>query len=167
MEIVTKVEQMVSGWMKDLPHLPKELTKWLAENAWWLTIIGVVVGGFGILGVLSAMTAGSALLGALGVPALGGMLLVGSLVSLAGTAAGVVVEAMAISPLKAMQKKGWDLMFLATLVSFAGAVVSSLIGVNIVGVLMSAVGAAISFYVLLEVKSYFGAKAKTEDKPTA
>jgi hypothetical protein len=164
MQQVAQIEKTVAGWMKDLPHLPKGLTKWLAENAWWLVIIGVVFGVFGLLATLSAMTLGSAVLGALGAPVLGGAFFVSSLISLIGAGVAVVVEAMAISLLKAMQKKGWDLLFLSTLVSVAGAVVSSLVSVNIIGIVWAALAAAISFYVLLEVKSYFGAKAKLAEK---
>ncbi|QQS21965.1 hypothetical protein IPM09_00190 [Candidatus Saccharibacteria bacterium] len=164
MEQLHKLETMIAGWMKDLPHLPRNFTKWLAENAWWLVIIGVALGVLALMTTLSAMTVGSAVLGALGAPVLGGAFLISSVVSLVGAGISVVVEAMAISPLKTMQKKGWDLLFLSTLVSFAGAVVSSLVSVNIIGVVWAALAAAISFYILLEVKSYFGAKAKLAEK---
>jgi hypothetical protein len=164
MQQVEKIEKMVATWMKDMPHLPKGLTKWLAENAWWLVIIGVVLSVLSLLMALTALTVGSVVLGTLGAAALGGTLFVGALISLVGSAASAVIEGLAISPLKVMNKKGWDLLFLSVLVGFAGAVVSSLIGMNIMGVVWAAVAAAISFYVLLEVKPYFVGAAKHETK---
>lgn len=155
MQYVDTVANTAGKWMKDVPHLPKGLTKWLAENSWWLTIIGVVLSAFGILGLLTTMMAGSVVLAAVGAVGLGGMVFVSSLVTLVGTGIAVVVEAMAISPLKAMKKRGWELMFFALLVSVALGIVGSLLSVNIAGILFGLVGAAIGIYVALELKPYF------------
>ena len=156
--MVTDIEHIIAGWMKDLPHLPKDLTKWLADNAWWLAIIGVVLGAIGVVSMLSVMTVGSAFVGAVAGAAVGGTLFLSSMLSIAVAAVAVVVAGLAISPLKAMQKKGWDLLFLSVLISFAGGVILNLVGLNIVGALYTALGAAIGCYVLLEVQSYFAAK---------
>ena len=155
MQYADSVANTVAKWMKDVPHLPKEFTKWLAENAWWLTIIGVAFSAFGILGLLTAMTAGSVVLTAVGATAYSGMFLVSSIISVVGYGAAIVLQAMAISPLKAMKKRGWDLMFLSLLVSVALGVLGSLLSVNILGVLLGLVGAAIGAYVMLELKHYF------------
>jgi len=141
--------------MKDVPHLPKGLTKWLAENSWWLTIVGVVFSVFGVFGILAAMTAGSALLVVVGAPALGGMFFVSSVVSLVGIGISVVAEVMAITPLKAMKKRGWDLMFFVLLVSVVMGLLGSLLTANVGGILFGLIGAAIGAYVLLEFKQYF------------
>ncbi len=155
MQYIDSVSSTVAKWMKDVPHLPKGLTKWLAENSWWLTIIGVVLSVFAVFSLLVAMTAGSAVLVAVGAPAIGGMFFVSSLVALVGTGISVVAEAMAIAPLKAMKKRGWDLMFFVLLVSVAMGIVGSLLTANVGGILFGLIGAAIGAYVMLEFKQYF------------
>jgi hypothetical protein len=141
--------------MKDVPHLPKGFTKWLAENSWWLTIVGVVFSVIGAFGLLAAMTAGSALMVVVGAPALGGMFFISTLISLIGIGVSVVAEVMAITPLKAMKKRGWDLMFFVLLVSVAMGLLGSLLSANVGGILFGLIGAAIGAYVLLELKHYF------------
>ncbi len=155
MQYIDSVSSTVAKWMKDVPHLPKGLTKWLAENSWWLTIISVVFSVVGAFGILAAMTAGSALLVVVGAPALGGMFFVSSVISLIGVGVSVVAEIMAITPLKAMKKRGWDLMFFVLLVSVAVGILGSLLTANVGGILFGLVGAAIGAYVLLELKYYF------------
>jgi hypothetical protein len=155
MQYVESVSTTVAKWMKDVPHLPKGFTKWLAENSWWLTIVGVVISVFGVFGLLAAMTAGSALLVVVGAPALGGMFFISSLVSLVGIGISVVAEVMAITPLKAMKKRGWDLMFFVLLVSVAMGILGSLLTANVGGILFGIIGAAIGAYVILELKHYF------------
>jgi hypothetical protein len=155
MQYVDAVANTTAKWMKDVPHLPKGLTKWLAENSWWLAIIGVVLSAFGALGLLTTIMAGSAVLVAVGAVAYSGVFLVGALISLAGIAATVIIEAMAISPLKGMKRRGWDLMFLSLLVAVAFNIVGSLLAMNIAGILFALIGAAIGVYVALELKPYF------------
>ena len=166
MESVHKIEKTMEGWFKDVPHLPAGFTKWLAENAWWLTVIGVVFGVFGLFGTLTALTVGSVVLTAVGGPALGGLVFFGSLLSLIVTGITLVFEAMAISPLKASAKRGWDLVFLASLVGGAGGAISALLSVNIGGLVVTAVAFAISMYVIFEVRKYFSVK-KAEEKKSA
>ena len=155
MQYVDSVSNTVAKWMKDVPHLPKGFTKWLAENSWWLTIVGVVFSVFGVFGILAAMTAGSALLVVVGAPALGGMFFVSSVVSLVGIGISVVAEVMAITPLKAMKKRGWDLMFFVLLVSVVIGLLGGLLTANVGSVLFGLIGAAIGAYVLIELKQYF------------
>lgn len=155
MQYVDSVASAAAKWMKGVPHLPKAFTKWLAQNSWWLTIIGVVFSAFGILTLLAAMMAGTVVLAAVGAIVYSGVFLVGALITLVGAVVCVVVEAMAIAPLKAMKRRGWDLMFLALLVSVAFGIISNLLTVNVGGVLLGLIGAAIGAYVALELKPYF------------
>lgn len=163
MESLKKLEKTVGGWLKDVPHLPAGVSKWLAENAWWLTIISVVLGGFAILGILGtiallgSVTAvyGGAVAGA----AVAGTVLFGLFVVLAMLVIMVVLEAMAISPLKSLQKRGWDLIFLVTLISLVFGIVGSLLSYDFFGIIRSVLGAGVACYFLFEVVQYF--------KPTA
>ena len=166
MQQLAPLEEAIAKVHKDLPHLPKGLTTWLVENAWWLVIIGVALGMFGVLGTITTLAAGSLLVGSLAEAAAGGALFLSGTISLVVMIATIIIEAMAIQPLKVRQKRGWNLLFLASLVGIAGGLVSSLFSgpwgiVN--GIIWTAVGAAISFYILFELRvHYVGAKVATE-----
>ena len=57
MKSIYKLEKMIESWLKPVPHLPTEWRKWLADNAWWLTIIGVVLSTISVLGMLIKLMA--------------------------------------------------------------------------------------------------------------
>lgn len=166
MKQLAPLEDAIAKVHKDLPHLPKGLTTWLVENAWWLVIIGVVCGAIGVITTITTLTAGSLLLGSIAGAALGGAVFISGIISIIVLVLTIAIEAMAIQPLKAKQKRGWDLLFLASLVGIAGSLVSALLGgpFSIVsGIIWTAVGAAISFYVLFELRThYVGAKVVPE-----
>lgn len=167
METISKLEKTIAGWYKQLPfHLPAEGRKWLAENAWWLVLIGVVVSVFGLLGMLrTILWAGEVSNSVLGnVAAYYGVATYnpwtdGSLwISLASLAIILVLEAMAINPLKLRKKRGWDLMFLTMLVSAASALVTAVVTISLYSILLAAVGLAIGGFFLFEVREQFGTK---------
>ncbi len=153
MQYVEPVAKYMKNLFKDLPHLPKGLTKWLAENAWWLTLIGVILGAIAVVTTLGALGVVS-LVATVFVPVVG-IALVGVLISLLVLAAVVALQAMAIKPLQDMKRRGWELLFLAAMVSGAGGVLADLVRYNIFGAVFSALGFAIAAYVLLELERYF------------
>lgn len=73
-------------------------------------------------------------------------------------AAGIIIEAMAISPLKVGRKKGWDLMFMAMLVGVLGGLISAVLSVRLFDIVFQAIGLFIAGYFLFEVRNYFAAK---------
>lgn len=163
MESVRKLEVTVAQWYKNVPHLPKNVQKWLADNVWWLAIIGAVLGAFAVLAIISGTLLVGAMFataGAVGV-ALGGLALVAVLVSLATVILTTVLTALAVSPLKVHKKKGWELLFLAELVSLASAVLGGVLSFNVSGILSAVVGVAIGAYFLFEIRGYFGTVATT------
>ena len=166
MQQLAPLEEAIAKVHKDLPHLPKGLTTWLVENAWWLVIIGVALGVFGVLGTITTLAAGSLLVGSLAGAGAGAALFLSGTISLVVMIATIIIVEVAIQPLKGRQKRGWNLLFLASLVGIAGGLVSSLFSgpwgiVN--GIIWTAVGAAFSFYILFELRvHYVGAKVATE-----
>lgn len=166
MESLHNLEVTVAAWYKGMPHLPKNGQKWLAENIWWLVLVGVILGALGIFTVLSAtLFAGAILVSAGGVvgAALGGI----ALVWLAFAIGEVVVSALAISPLKSMRKKGWSLLFLVTLINVASLVLAFVFNFNLMGLVWGLLVAAVGAYFLFEIRDDFtSAKAhgNTKDK---
>jgi hypothetical protein len=155
MQQIEVVADTFAGWVKDVPHLPKEFTNWLAKNAWWLTLIGVVLGVMGMFTLLSLMTAGSLLIASLGAPALGGAVFIGSLITLILVGIAVVIEGLAISPLKIMKHQGWNLLFLAGLIQTVGSLIRGLFAIDIISIIATLIASAVGFYVLNEIRDHF------------
>lgn len=175
MENVRKLEETVASWYKNVPHLPKEASRWIATNAWWLALIGLIVGAFGVLSVISlTFLAGALLAGVGGVvgAAIGGFAFVAVLIALLFSIVILVILATAIQPLKAMSKKGWNLLFLVMLLEVASLAVTLLLTFDVFGTIWSLLWAAVGGYFLFEVRQYYtsGKKvvvAKAEPKPAS
>lgn len=176
METVHNLEKTVAEWYKNVPHLPKELRKWLGDNVWWLVLIGVVVSVFGVFATISTLLVVLGL-GGLAFSAAGvygsyvasgviGFAWLSVLISLLTLLAVLVLMGMAVTPLKAKAKKGWTLLFVVLLVSVVLNVVGNLVGFNIVGILWVAIWAAVEGYFLFEIRDEFG-KAPAKPKAAA
>jgi hypothetical protein len=180
MESVHKLEKTVAEWYKAVPHLPKGGQKWLADNVWWIVVIGVVLSVLGLFSILSLLflagaglaLAGGATGGAYGSAvgaALGGVVLISVIVSLAVYVIELILMAMAISPLKNHKKKGWDLLFLVALINVLSIVVTGLLGMNFFSIIWGLLWAAVGGYFLFEIYGHFGGaknvSEKKSDKP--
>jgi ABC-type glycerol-3-phosphate transport system permease component len=180
MESVHKLEKTVAEWYKAAPHLPKGGQKWLADNVWWIVVIGVVLSVLGLFSILSLLflagaglalagsATGSAYGSAVGA-ALGGVVLISVIVSLAVYVIELILMAMAISPLKNHKKKGWDLLFLVALINVLSIVVTGLLGMNFFSIIWGLLWAAVGGYFLFEIYGHFGGEKtvseKKSDKP--
>ncbi len=169
MESLHKLETTVAGWLKAVPHLPVNVQKWIAENMWWITIVGVAFGAFGIITVFGTIAVlgafGAAYAGAIVGAALTGAILVAAFITMLSLIVTVVLEALAIKPLKAFQKRGWDLLFLSVVVTFGFSAVSSLLGGDVFGLIRSVLIAGVSSYFLTEISSYFKPAVKVVSAP--
>jgi hypothetical protein len=165
-ESIKKIEDMVEGWLKPIPHLPTNWRKWISDNIWWITLVGVilsVIGLFGLLiillGAVSFFGTTSVFYGAYVPAAYSGVQLFAGFVQLLFLVATVAITAMAVMPLRLMRKKGWDLLFLSFLVGIVAQIVGAVLMANPSGIittlLSDLIGAAISAYFLFEVRSYF------------
>ena len=168
MESVNKLEKTIEGWLKPIPHLPATWRKWLGENLWWLTLIGVILSVIVVFTIIGAMFTAMSFLGSVNsiygmygitTASYSGWWMMASVASLVFMVVTVAISSMAISPLKVQKKKGWDLLFLVFIVNIVSSVVSVILNFNMMtlipGLIGTAIGAAISAYFLLEVKSQF------------
>lgn len=158
MELVNKFETTVAKWYEKAPHLPVAGRTWLAENVWWLALVGVVLMAFAILGLLSLVFFSGALLVGFAGPigaVVGGLIWLAGLITLGFLLVQIVLTSLAVTPLKNMRKKGWTLLFIVALLNVAAEALAFLFQWNIFqlfwGVAMAAVGA----YFLFEIRSYF------------
>lgn len=159
MDTINKLEVKVASWYKGAPHLPEQGQKWLATNIWWITLVGVILGSLGILSILAAtFFAGAALsvYGGVAGAAVGGLVLVAALVVVVFMAVTVVLSAMAIMPLKTMQKKGWKLLFIVALVQVIEHAVSFLFNWSLFGLVWNLLFTAVGAYFLFEIRDFYG-----------
>ena len=157
MESIKKFEDTIEGWLKPLPHLPSTWRKWISENIWWVTLVGVILDGFAALAIYQTATYVNQLTGlfyAAGVSTTNGWTL-SMMVSIVLFVVTAVIMAMAIAPLKAMNKKGWDLLFMSAIVSVVASAFNFESSSIITSVISAVIGFAIGMYFLFEIRSYF------------
>jgi hypothetical protein len=165
MDSVRKLESKVASWYKDVPHLPENAAKWIAQNIWWMALIGVVLGAMTIFSIISVtFFAGAVFIGyggAIGA-AVAGVALVAVIFSLAFWALELVLMGLAITPLRTLQKKGWTLLFMVALLQVVAHGVSFLFNLNLFSLIWSLLYVAVGAYFLFEIRGQFGAhNAKT------
>lgn len=164
MKLISQLERTVRGWLKNVPHLPASARQWIGENAWWIAAVGAVVSGLGALGLLLGVFE---TLSALNNPYVAyyasstfvTWVVIKSIVSLVFIAVTSVLLAVAISPLKEKQKKGWVLLFAAWLVSALSVVVSAVLTLNpfglITNLIFGALWVALGGYFIFEIHGQF------------
>lgn len=172
----SKLEDMIAEWLKPVPHLPVAGQKWIAQNVWWVALIGVILSAIGVLVMIGTVLTAMSILGTATsiygyyvAPTYTGWMVLSSLVSAAFMVVIVIMMAKAISHLKLSQKLGWNLLFLSSIIGAIASVVGSIInfslGSIISSVITAAISLAISMYFLYEIRSYFNVTAKPTASP--
>ena len=168
MEFITKLETTLAGWYKQVPfHLPPSARKWLTVNVWWLVLVGVVLSVLGLVSALKGMmymnevaSQYEAIAGYYNVRDSSWNYNTALWVSVVFSLVIVVIEATAIQPLKSLKKRGWDLLFLAMLVSALSAIVGAVLSYSLGSLIGAAIGLAIGGYFLFEIHPFGSRKAK-------
>ncbi len=176
MDTVRNLEKQAAGWYKQLPHLPAEVRAWLANNAWWLVLVGVVLLGLSLFALIPLVLTALGLSAILGASLLGsygytnGMAWISTLFALVTAVVTLVLFILAVSPLKAKSKKGWSLLFLSLLVALVFDLASDVVNLSIFGIVTSLLWAAVEGYFLFEIRDEFGRKVAPKhaaDAPAA
>lgn len=176
MEAINNLERTIAGWFKDIPHLPLEFRKWLGDNVWWIVLIGVVLSVLALFPILMGLMVATGVgvaIGATGVygTATGGLIgfaIIGTFLALASLGATAVLLGLAVSPLKAKKRKGWQLLFIVLIVGTVFSVAGNILSFNFggfVGLISTALWTIVQAYLLFEIRSEFGHKVAT--KPVA
>lgn len=164
MKFISQLERTVLGWLKNVPHLPQSARQWIADNVWWVAVIGAVLSGLGALGLLLGV---SESLSALNNPYVAyyasatfvTWVIIKSIVSMIFIAATCILLAVAITPLKEKQKKGWVLLFAAWLLAALSVVVSAILTLNpfglITNLIFGSLWVALLGYFLFEIHGQF------------
>lgn len=169
MELVHKVEKALEGIFKSLPPLPKDAKKGLADLLPWLVGIG------GLLQLWAAWQLyrwadswgrvadwANSWARSMGVDTGTSAYSLWLWVSVIAAALTAVVLLAAFPKVQKKLKSGWDLVFLAAILNLIFGVVTLFIehygNNNLIGAL---IGSAIGFYLLFQVREYFGGSAVT------
>ena len=171
MSTLQQLETTLDQWYKKSPiHLPESARKWIGDNVWWIVIIGVIASVISVVGSIRALFWADDLLkqtrefaASIGVTVPNDNLAydISLWVSAIVFIIVILIELRAIQPLREKKKHGWDLVFLAALLSLAGGLVSGLISGAVVGPIVGTiVGAVIGGFFLFETRSQFLPAAK-------
>lgn len=168
MELIRKIEKSLEGPFQSLPPLPKEAKEGLAKFWPWLALFA------GILQLLAAWWLydwansfndvaewANRYSEALGGPSIAnGGLSFWVWIGIIVLAVDAVILLLAFPRLQKKQRSGWDLLFLAGLLNLLYGVVSLFIdGRGGLGSLLWAlIGSAIGFYLLFQIREFFGGK---------
>lgn len=174
MDALHKLEDQLAPLFKDLPEIPKGFKEFLVQ--YW-PIIALVVGALQLLaaiGLLGSVAATSMFLTTAGYAAgvaYTGINLFAAYIGIALLLINAIIFFLAFSPLTKKAKKGWDLLFLSTIINLVYGASQVFIGYSGFSSLIgSLVGTAIGLYLLFQIRSYYGTKktAKTTgSKPEA
>jgi hypothetical protein len=166
MENINKIENMIEGWLRPLPHIPAKATKMIAENLWWIVGIGIIISGIGVLVSINGIYTAAVFLGRAAAyfgyyanSFYTGWWVAAAAISLLALIANVALMVMAFSHLKVMHKKGWDLLFYSLLIMVAARIVIVVLNFSVyslfVDMIVALLGIAVGMYLLFEIKSYF------------
>ncbi len=168
MKALDQLENKAADWLKPLPHLPTNVTKWISTNIWWMTLVGVIASVIGAIILIAGIFTIISLIGVTSnfygyyyaTSSYTWWSVVVSIVSILFMIATIVLTATAVKPLKNMNKKGWNILFLLEVISAAYMIINAVISLNFLGLISGAIGVAIGAYLLYEIRSYFVTVAK-------
>ena len=173
MELINKLEKIVLGWVKNVPHLPVAGQKWLAANVWWIALVGAVISGISALFALVSVFSLAAFIGSVAntyyvVDPYSGFAVVKAIISLGFLVLSGAILAFSVKPLQNRQKKGWVLLFLSWLVSVVSVVISAVLSFSvfgfIAGLLFGGIFLAAAGYFILEIHAQFAHVKTTKHK---
>lgn len=170
MGALQSLEDQLSGLFKDLPALPKGAKDALVQYWPYLALaLGVLqlLAAWGLWNLASYTNAwldyASRVAGtSVGYSDAEKMVIYGGVVLLVANA---VIFFMAYAPLLKKAKKGWDLLFLATIINLVYGIVQIFMTSRGIGSFIgSLVGTAIGLYLLFQIRDHYTAKAKKATK---
>ncbi len=147
MKLLEQLEDSIASISDKLPSLPEGFSQGIANWAWLLSAIAgaaSILTAWNLWSIYAACTVGlcPSTLGVFPYLSIAAALICG------------VLYLVAIRPLKMLAKRGWDLIFIATLVNLGAAIIFILAGSG--GSLISAlVTVAIVWFILFEIRPKF------------
>lgn len=141
-------------------QFPDNIKDWLANNSWWLVLVGAGLSVLGILGAYSSLNMADKMITSYGLRSEVGMAVNANAVylSILASIVSAVLLFMASSKLKLHQKAGWNLLYYNFLLGLAVSLVTMVLyaSYDLVGrVLGFVIGMAIGAFILFQIRSRF------------
>lgn len=165
MQSIHTLEDRLGSLFRKLPRLSPSARRWLAINAWWIILVIAIIDALTIIYAFTTIFA-IANLATYNyvyqyrlVPV--SVLVTNAIVTVVLNVISVILLFAAVKPLKVMQRRGWDLLFLYELISAILAIATFVIlilRVDVWGLIWSLIIVAIELYLLFEVRSEFGGR---------
>ncbi len=143
---------------KNFPvKLPTGLTKWLADNAWWLALVGAIVSAFSLLVTWQGLNTINTIYSAWDLNEYYAVPRNSAYLWMLEMAVSALLLFMAFQKLKVHQKSGWDLLYYNFLLSLIFAVVGIVLYPSMLvnSLISAAVVLVIGSVVLLQTRHYF------------
>lgn len=150
METLPFERELEPFFLRTLPAFPEGLKEGIAQYGPYVLIVLLI---FSFLGLLAAF----GLTAAFAPAVVAGDWGVAAIVALATNGITFVLEALAIAPLLKRQKSGWNLLYYAGLISFAGSILSSLFSLpsGFGGIIGALIGAFLTFWILFQIREKY------------
>lgn len=171
-EQINKMSDLIEKWLKPLPHLPNVFVKTLAENLWWIIIVGIVFTAMAVFSSIGAIAIAlgaanriNSVLGVYATPVNLAPTVIMSIVSAVFMVASVAILGIAVAPIKSLSRKGWNLLFIGMLLNAVYIVILAVMAgwLGFLPTLIGgALGIAITAYLLNEIKDQFKKTAKVK-----
>lgn len=140
-------------------QLPAGAKKWLADNSWWMAIVGAALSLVSAWGTWQSANTANRVLEAFGVGNVYRQEITNAVwVSILMSLASAVILFMAQSKLKTHHKDGWNLLFYSFLLSFVLTAVSVVMNASydlVGGIVGLAIGFVIGGWLLFQFRSQF------------
>lgn len=154
-----ELEMKLKRWYDRVPHLSAYSREWLANNIWWMALIGVLFNGVGLfrvvdvlLAVLGVSRPGVDVQSVLAITSYTWVYVIISAIQFAVTLAFMV---FAVSPLRDRAKQGWVLLYWSFIANFTLSFIAMIASFRLFNAFVVVAQAGIAGYFLFEIRSYF------------
>ena len=167
MKFVGAIEKQLNRLYEKVPHLPKDVTTWLKTNSWWLSLALVIWVAVVVWDMVKLLRTTSELGKYYGISYATGVqdAQFTAVILIATGAAAAVFVARAITDLKAMQKRGWDNLFIAMLIFGLGNILGALVVAAAGELFFALIILAAELYLVFSIRQYFVPAESVKKKP--
>ncbi|MCY7352874.1 MAG: hypothetical protein LH606_19815 [Cytophagaceae bacterium] len=140
-------KEMAPLFLEKLPAFPPELKEGIAKYGPYVVLVLALIAVVSLLALLG-LTAG------ISVFATGSVV---GIISLLISLVVVVLEIMAFSPLQKRQRRGWNLLYYAGLISAVGGIITSVLAMpyGFGALIGTAIGFFIQFWILFQIREKY------------
>lgn len=155
MQYLSSIEDTVAGWYKNFPQPPRVFKRWLVDNVWWVIVINVFLGTLGLLATVKDASM-SGINFSLTLPGIFSTMdqAAASITFLIALVV-VILNAVAISPLRNKYKIGWKLLFAALILSVLSLAIGVVLTFDVGAFISGAISSVIVGYLLFSFRDQY------------